>query len=106
MIERFFYFLLLTFFVNGRITPETDLNLMKENLLLSYASYCEPKDVIPWTCFWCKKTISKPKLIDFISEPQSGTFCYIGYTEKNSKIKKNSKKKKSLFRLEELEPKM
>ena len=71
-------------FGNKNFTDEATLEMMKENLLISYTPNCFPKELQNWTCYWCKKLKTKMKVVEYLSEPNSYSFGFIAETEKES----------------------
>jgi hypothetical protein len=84
-LTQFTLLLCLFYFVSTHVLSQekTNLNHMRERVLWSYASYCNPDAVTQWNCFWCKQT-PRVHLISFISEPKSATYVYIGHTQRDS----------------------
>jgi hypothetical protein len=82
-LTQFTLLLCFFFFLDVYSQEKTNLNQMRERVIWSYASYCQPEAVTHWNCFWCKQT-PRLNIITFISEPKSATYVYIGHTQRNS----------------------
>ena len=57
---------------------------MRQNLLISYAVNCRPETLAPWTCYWCKFIGERIHMRQYLVEPSSDTFGFIGETSRNS----------------------
>eukprot|EP01080_Neovahlkampfia_damariscottae_P011720 gene11720-5059_t len=64
-------------------TDANSLELMKQKLFISYAVNCEPKNLAPWTCYWCKFIKDKIEMKTYLIDSRTDTFGFIGETEKN-----------------------
>jgi len=58
-------------------SAEYDIGEAKQALFYSYAAYCPLDAIQSWSCFWCNKTTTKPKLVGTVYDQINNVFGFV-----------------------------